>query len=544
MVNRFSKNKEVMKQYQHLPTTQQSIRSADSSGNLENLFDKNIASESPTLDLIYRLCRALEKERITYCHWKSNNALDRSATGDNDADLLVSRAYILRFTEILCRLGFKQAKTSVEKQMPGVQDYYGYAEEADRLVHVHAHYQLILGHDMTKNHRLPIEKPYLESAVQGDLFKTPAPEFEFIVFVIRMILKHATWDAILSREGILIKRERQELEYLSAHMNRDRVYDLLNQHLPYIDVELFDNCIKALQPGCSTWTRIKTGQRLKSKLQANARHSLPVDILLKLWRRGFLAIRRRIFRSSAKHRLESGGAMIAIVGGDGAGKSTVVDGLHGWLSKDFDIIKMHLGKPAWSAITILVRGILKIGQILGLYPLESTFRETIEQRSLISSGYPFLLREVCRARDRYLTLSKARRFAANGGLVILDRFPLPQIKLMDGPQAERFIRQLMDGPQAKLFMSPHLNSPIAKFLVRIEESYYRRIEMPELLLVLRVDPEIAVQRKTGDDATTVRERSKEISSVNWKNTNAHVIDSSKPKVDVLTEVKALIWSEL
>jgi len=527
-----------------MPTTQQSIRNIDNSDHLENLFDTSIANEPPTLDLIHKLCQALDTETITYCHWKSNNALDRSASGHNDVDLLVSRADMLRFTEILCRLGFKQAKTSVEKQMPGVQDYYGYAEGADRLVHVHAHYQLILGHDMTKNHRLPIEKPYLDSAVKDNLFKIPAPEFEFIVFVIRMILKHATWDAILSREGTLIKRERQELEYLSAQINRDRVYDLLNQHLPYIDVELFDNCIKALQPGCSTWTRIKTGQRLKTKLQANARHSLPVDIFLKLWRRGFLAIRRRIFKSSAKHRLESGGAMIAIVGGDGAGKSTVVDGLYDWLSKDFDIIKMHLGKPAWSAITILVRGILKIGQILGLYPLESTFRETIEQRSLVSSGYPFLLREVCRARDRYLTLSKARRFAANGGLVILDRFPLPQIKLMDGPQAERFIRQLMDGPQARLFMGPRLDSPLAKFLIRLEESYYRRIELPELLMVLRVDPEIAVQRKTGDDATTVRERSKEIWAVNWEHTNAHVIDSSKPKTDVLTEVKALIWSEL
>jgi hypothetical protein len=541
MANRFSKNKEVMKHYQHISTTKGNGHNSDKS---DNLFDQSIAYERPTLDLIYRLCQALETERITYCHWKSNNALDRSASGDNDADLLVSRADILRFTEILCRLGFKQAKTSVEKQMPGVQDYYGYDEEANRLVHVHAHYQLILGHDMTKNHRLPIEKPYLESAVQSDLFKIPAPEFEFIVFVIRMILKHSTWDAILSREGRLIKRERQESEYLSARINQDRVHELLNQYLSYIDAELFDNCIKALKPGCSIWTRIKIGQQLKTKLQANARHSLPVDIFLKLWRRGFLAVRRRIFRSSAKHRLESGGAMIAIVGGDGAGKSTVVDGLYDWLSKDFDIIKMHLGKPAWSVITIFVRGILKIGQILGLYPLESTFRETIEQSSLISSGYPFLLREACRARDRYLTLSNARRFAANGGLVILDRFPLPQIKLMDGPQAERFIRQLMDGPQAKLFMSPHLDSPLAKFLVRVEESYYRRIELPELLMVLRLDPEIAVQRKTGDDATTVRERSKEISSVNWKNTNAHVIDSSKPKADVLTEVKALVWSEL
>ena len=40
-------------------------------------------------------------------------------------------------------------------------------------------------------------------------------------------------------------------------------------------------------------------------------------------------------------------------------------------------------------------------------------------------------------RDRYISYVQARRFATNGGLVICDRFPLPQIKIMDGPQVER-----------------------------------------------------------------------------------------------------------
>jgi len=533
-----------MNHYQHIPTTQQSYRNTDTSDNLDSLLEKSITYEPSTLDLIHRLCQALEAERITYCHWKSNNALDRSALGDNDLDLLVSRADMPRFAGILCRLGFKQAKAPAEKQMPGVLNYFGYDEEADKFIHVHAHYQLILGHDMTKNYRLPIERLYLESAVQGELFKVPAPEFEFIVFVIRMVLKHSTWDVILGRQGTLKTAERQELAYLQARVNQDRVYDILKRHLPYINVELFDNCIQALRPACSTWTRVKTGQQLQAKLQANARRPLPIDIYLKLWRRAILAIRRRIFKSSPKYRLESGGAMIAIVGGDGAGKSTAVDALYAWLSKNFETTRVHVGKPAWSWMTSTIRGILKIGNLLGLYPVDSSFRETLNQKSLVSPGYPWLLREVCRARDRYWTYIKARRFAANGGLVILDRFPLPQIKLMDGPQAERFIGQLMNGPQADQFMSPHQASPLAKILAEREEGYYQQTVLPELLIVLRVDPEIAVQRKTDEDATSVRERSTEIWELNWEHTDAHIIDGSKSKTDVLTELKALIWSEL
>ena len=405
-----------MNHYQHIPTTQQSYRITNTSENVDSLVEKSITYKPSTLDLIHRVCQALEAEGITYCHWKSNNALDRSASGDNDLDLLVSRADMRGFTGILCRLGFKEGKAPAEKQLPGVLDYYGYDEGADKWIHVHAHYQLILGHDMTKNYRLPIERPYLESAVQRGLFKVPAAEFEFIVFVIRMVLKHSTWDVILGGKGRLKTAERQELAYLQVRINQDRVDDILKRHLPYIDVELFNKCIQALLPACSTWTRVKTGQQLQTRLRANARRPVPMDIYLKVWRRATLAIRRRIFKSSPKYRLESGGAMIAIVGGDGAGKSTAVDALYAWLSKNFETTRVHLGKPAWSWITIAARAILKIGNWLSLYPVASSFRETLSQKSLVSPGYPWLLREACRARDRYWTYTKARRFAANGVL--------------------------------------------------------------------------------------------------------------------------------
>jgi len=204
--------------------------------------------QQPALGLVRNLCEELNTKGIAYCHWKSNAMLDRSARGDNDLDLLVSRADVQLFTNILYRLGFRQAQNPLEQQMPGVLDYYGYDEAADKLIHVHAHYQLILGHDATKNFHLPIERAYIESAFQKGMFKVPSPEFEIVVFVIRMVLKHSTWDAILARQGTLSAAERQEMAFLQSQVSQEQMCDILKQHLPYVDAKLIDSCIRALQP--------------------------------------------------------------------------------------------------------------------------------------------------------------------------------------------------------------------------------------------------------------------------------------------------------
>ena len=484
------------------------------------------------LFLVSRLCKALKIEKVNYCHWKSNVNLDLSASGVNDLDLLVSRDDTQKFTEVLWKLGFKEAHAGRDEKLPGVVDYYGYDNKADRIVHVHAHFQLILGHDLSKNYRLPIERPFLESAKQGELFRVPAPEFELVIFIIRMILKHSTSGAMIMRHGGLSTSEHQELEFLQSRTAMAEVYGVIEQHLPYISHDLLEACLRALQPGTSLWRRIRAGQQLQRRLKSCARRPQIADIFLQFSRRVILPIRYRLHLRMPKKRMGNGGLLIAIVGGDGSGKTTAINSLYARLADEFDILKVHMGKPAWSWTTIVIRGILKIGRSLGLYPFAKEGSEnTIDTNSPTFPGYPWLIREVCTARDRFLAYKSARRFATNGGLLLCDRYPLAEIKIMDGPQVERVTRGIKTN---KLIL----------FLARVEDHYYNQIMLPDLLIALRVDPEISVQRKTDESADSVRSRAGEIWEVDWRNTSAHVIDASKSKSEVLVDLMSLIWSHL
>ncbi len=483
-------------------------------------------------DLVTRLCTNLNDEKINYCHWKSNAALDRSASGENDLDLLVSRIDANRLIEILVQHQFAEANSSRGEQLPGTRDFYGYDDKVDRIIHAHVHFQLILGHDLSKNYHIPIEQPFLQSATQDELFRIPAPEFEMAIFVIRMVLKHSTLDAILMRHGALSDSERNELIYLQTRTSTAKVLAVFEQHLPYIDPDLYQACLQSIQPGCPFFGRISAGQRLQQKLRSCARRAQVGDIILKFSQRIILPIKSRLHMHMPKKRMVNGGLLAAIVGGDGSGKTTSINGLYSRLSDEFEITKFHMGKPSWSWMTIMIRSIIKIGRIFGLYPFAKEGSEyAINTNSPIFPGYPWLIREVCTARDRFLTYVTARRLATNGGLVICDRYPLAEVKIMDGPQVER----VTGGLKSNRFI---------RYLAELEKKYYDQITLPDLLIVLRVDPEISVERKSDETVDSVRSRAGEIWKVDWSKTPAHIIDASKSKTEVLSDMMSLIWSNL
>jgi thymidylate kinase len=223
-----------------------------------------------------------------------------------------------------------------------------------------------------------------------------------------------------------------------------------------------------------------------------------------------IGLRRRV-----RPALAEGGIVVALIGGDGAGKSTCARELYQWLGRSLQVRWAHLGKPPKSAATLLVGAARKVCRALG---------------GLGSAGRHLeMLRQVCTARDRYRLYLGAGRTAATGGIAICERFPIEQNYLLAGPVLDRAPYEEHTGR-------------FAGALRRLERRYYDRILEPDLVLVLRLDPEEAVRRKTTEPAEYVRARARVVWETDWEATRAQVVDADRPLREVLADLKHLIWS--
>jgi thymidylate kinase len=480
------------------------------------------------LELVARLCSELADEGVLYNHWKSNEAIGRSMSGDNDLDLLVARQDQGRFLEVLARLGFKAASLPHAREVPAVVHYYGLDERSGRLVHVHAHFRLVLGDDTTKNFWLPVERAYLESSTHAGLFPLPAPEFELAVLVLRLVLKHATWDAMLQMRGALSASEQRELAWLEARTDWETVEGVVRDHLPFV-LDVWPLCRRALEPGCPRHVRVQASLALTGALRACARRSAAHDQTLRLVRRVTWGGKRFVLRKPTRKRLVAGGAVVALVGGDGAGKSTAVEGVSSWLSRAFVVRRVHLGRPPKSLTTLTVKGALVAGRRVGLFP-ELAEPTTPPDDPTRAPSTAWLAWHTLTARDRHRLYARARRVAANGGIVVCDRFPLTEIRSMDG--ARTTWAEGMPGL-----------SRLGARLVRLEGHYYAAFGRPDVLAVLRVDPEVAVRRKHDEEEHYVRRRSTEVWQTAWE-PPVVVVDAGQPAATVLADLRRAVWERL
>ena len=469
------------------------------------------------------LCAQLAAERVSWCHFKSNTFLDRSRTGENDLDLLIARADEDRFSAVLHRLGFKLA-LRLEGGLPGVFDYYGRDAETGRLIHVHAHYQLVVGDDLTKNYRVPLEQAFLGSARPDGEFLVPPPELELILLVIRLALKHLTWDAVVARRARIPASARSELADLEGRAEVGEVERWLAQALPFVGRQTFEGCRLALAPDAG---KIAGNPRRR----APAGRSRAVRATIPCGRRGTqaLAARRGDRRApgvapGAAEAPAAGGAIIAIVGADGAGKTTAVEELGKRLGKTFGVVRAHLGKPPKSWTTRALRNIARgrSAYLLLARRLGRPAPSRATEHAVLATAL---------ARDRFREVRRIRRIATNGGLVLCDRYPLPELKLMDGPRVERF-------------RDPDRWRRLTDWLAARERRYYQAVTPPDVLIVLRVDPEVAVARQPTDRADFVRSRWREVWSVDWDAAHAHVVDAGQTPEVVLSSLESLIWARI
>ncbi len=469
--------------------------------------------------LLERLAAALESDGVSYCQWKGHSTAHLWMAGRGDIDLLVAQEARGRFRKIVGELGFKPALPPGERQMPGVESYFGFDPSVPRLLHLHVHYRLVLGEYWRTSYRLPLEPDLLDTAARGDVFPFPAPTYQFLIFVLRMtllqrgrLLLFGTGDRW--RKGIQI-----QLDNLEALCDREALATLLATHLPTIDVAFLDRCVASLRGKYRVVQRALLLHRLHRRLRAYARRP-PLAALLSAAGEKLAPLPLHRWISDDRMRFPGGGTVIALIGGDGAGKSTCARELEQWFSSDFATVRGHLGNPPRSLLTFCVGGAVKaewgVNRLLRRLPRAATHLE--------------LLRYLCTARDRYRLYEKVQRFTAQGGIAICERYPVSELPSHVGPCIPAL---LPAGPTA-----------LARLLQTAERRYYERMRRPDLLFVLQLDPELAVVRKPEEPADYVRTRGRTIWEADWTATRAELVDAGRPLPDVVADLQARIWRTL
>lgn len=495
------------------------------------------------LPLIADLLGELHRRGVRYCHWKSTAGLDRALTGQTDLDLLVDRAHAFEFDLAIRSLGFKPFVSHVSRRFPGVEDHIGHDATSGRLVHLHVYYQLILGEQYVKNHRLPLEKAFLDGARDFNGIPVPPPELELLVLGLRTLLKYRTVDAAkdmvrLGRRGGIPPDARAELEALGEQVSDDELRRASERHLPNVPPALVGDLLRTMRRdrrdafallrlrrqavrGLAAYERYGRLDAARRFLGARLANLGPIRAL----RRGFT-------RSELRRKVPQGGGLtIALIGPDGAGKSTVVEALSEWLAWRLNLRVVYMGSAQPSPRTRVVKLAARIHRAAARPLRRLPGGGTIGRLVDVSMA----LRYLADARDRVDRARHGHLLASQGAVVLFDRFPLPGISVD---------RRVMDGPRIRTLHSAE-SSRMLRQLARREEAMYDRVVPPDHIIQLVVTPDVAVNRKQHRSAESVAEKGRVLMDADLNHIAPVTrIDADAALDDVLRQVRSAIWGLL
>ena len=141
------------------------------------------------LGISRRLFLEVRNEGISLCHWKSNSHLAEAVAGKTDLDILVGKGDREKFERVLSKLDFKKMIPPSDQRYPGMEDYLGFDAETGGLIHLHVHYELIMGRQKVKNHHLPLESFVLDHVRDIEGIPVPQAEVELLLLIIRAHMK-------------------------------------------------------------------------------------------------------------------------------------------------------------------------------------------------------------------------------------------------------------------------------------------------------------------------------------------------------------------
>ena len=461
-----------------------------------------------------------------------------------DLDFLVDRVSYQPALSILSGLGFKPAVVRGGNNSPGISHYYGYDPVTDRFAHVHLFSRVLTGESFLKSHLLPFEPMLLQNVRYDGQMRVASKPAELILFITRTYIKYGSLlDLVyLSKKTGKIK---SELRWLKEGADLGKTLCLLKQYCPVIDEDLFLECINTLEGDASLIRRVGLARKVRNRLRIYARHTF-LERVYGYFHLVLSKALRRLGSSKKDKVLQKGGVVIAIVGADATGKSTLVAETGRWLGENFAVRIVHAGKPPTSWVTApfnllfhLVRRFWPKSLTTNHENRNSSEKKEGSRNSKGWAGLLYAFRAVALAWDRRNLLLKGWRAAANGEIVVCDRYPSNIVGAMDSPR----LKEIKED-------SGWLGNVYNK-AAGLEQQLYAQIPPPDLVVRLRVSVETAKDRnrlrdKPGDEKDEYIESRHRLYR-EWRRSDTGKVfdvDTEQSLAETTLQLKDILWRAL
>jgi thymidylate kinase len=503
---------------------------------------------STPLTVAALLFRRMAEEGIAYCHWKSNEHLLPAMLGETDLDVLVDRSDAARLAPLLAELGYKRFAPAPERSYVGIEDYLALDQATGKLVHLHLHYRLVLGEKFLKGYRLPWERELLASRQldpETGVYVS-APELELLLLVTRAALKLRRRELMRSGSGPGGDRDfLREFAWLAERVAPEQVGRLADRLLgsPTRPVVM-----EILGKGPSRRRLGRLRRAMDPVVRVYRTHDGAKATWLRWsreWRARAARVWRRFFglRRPIRFSVPRGGVIVALLGADGSGKSTVARAITSWLSWRLEVVPLYFGfgdgpvgpfrRPlrAFRSLYALRRRGPRLQQVGAATPLAKGGGRSSPgsiPKALFRMLWAWSV--VSERRDRLRMAQQARNL---GWIVIGDRYPQAQIM------------GLGDGP----LLSAWASHPWRLFRTAAQRELeaYRAMEAvaPDLVVKLHVSPEVSAGRKQDMPPESLARRADTVRAIGFETSTRVVeVDADQPLEEVLLRVRRAVWEML
>jgi hypothetical protein len=508
----------------------------NSSGFEASSMLRSRAPEVGVLSVYVRLIDGFARARVAWCYWKSSRRAAEALGGQTDLDILVAPASRHDARRVLLESGFKALSPVANRADLSVECYLNHDEPSGRIARVDLHTRLMLGGTLFKTHRLPWEDSLISRAEPQPGSRLPLldPASEAVLLIVRTSLELRWSDPVMAWNWSSMTRKfALDRALLTRRVDRETVRERA--------AELLDEAIAAPIAAAFFDPRSLQNQRdlrrhIRRTVARFRTHGSIESVTRGVWH-GLHSAWSRLNRHKLhwprpwNRRVAGGGIVVAVIAVDGAGKSTLVRGMCGWLGQEVDVLPLYFGtgdgRPSWF-LAPLKRWVPLVSMLLPRKAKGSS--HGIVTGSAPGFAYSLLLAmwAAVLAIEKRSKLRAAHRAANRGMVVITDRFPQDEIP------------DFNDGP-----LLPRVRY-VPRWLRAFEASAYAlaRDLRPDLVIKLVASPELIASREPTMDPGVIQARTAAVDRLTFGDAPITAISAAQPAAEVLRAAKVALWRAL